>query len=98
MSCSQALARISASEGQRSLAMTPRTKSNPRTPPPMLGSLLHVAVVSVAILMVSAFCAAQDVTALHIFSGGADGSNPAAPVVANHNGVLYGTTWYGGLS
>jgi len=78
--------------------MTLRAKANPRTNPPMIGNFLHVSAVGVAMLMISAFCAAQELTALHIFSGQADGGNPAAPVVANHNGVLYGTTWYGGIS
>ncbi len=35
-------------------------------------------------------------TILHNFSGGADGAQPMAPLVAGHGGDLYGTTYGGG--
>jgi hypothetical protein len=35
---------------------------------------------------------------LHRFSGGKDGANPAASLIVDANGVLYGTTLYGGGS
>jgi len=63
----------------------------------MLGITLRFAGVPAMALMFCAFCAGQSVTALHIFSLGADGGNPAAPVVADRDGALYGTTFYGGL-
>jgi hypothetical protein len=43
------------------------------------------------------FSFAQTLTVLHEFNGGqGDGYNPFAPVVIDQNGVLYGTTFYGG--
>lgn len=45
------------------------------------------------------FSLAQTLTLLHIFNGGpGDGYNPFSPVVIGQNGVLYGTTFYGGNS
>jgi uncharacterized repeat protein (TIGR03803 family) len=35
---------------------------------------------------------------LHAFTGGADGNEPAAPVIFDSAGNLYGTTLYGGTS
>jgi hypothetical protein len=35
-------------------------------------------------------------TVLHSFQGGSDGANPEAPLVADNNGDLYGTTMEGG--
>jgi uncharacterized repeat protein (TIGR03803 family) len=35
---------------------------------------------------------------LHSFAGGADGAEPSGPLVIDHNGVLYGTTYRGGGS
>jgi uncharacterized repeat protein (TIGR03803 family) len=37
-------------------------------------------------------------TLLHSFTGGADGANPAAGVIADSAGNLYGTTLYGGAA
>jgi len=52
--------------------------------------------------MILALCAsslAQPYTTLHEFGGGPDdGYNPYAPVIMDPNGVLYGTTFYGGNS
>jgi len=45
------------------------------------------------------FSLAQTLTVLHQFNGGpGDGYNPFSPVVIGQNGVLYGTTFYGGNS
>jgi uncharacterized repeat protein (TIGR03803 family) len=45
------------------------------------------------------FSLAQNLTLLHVFNGGpGDGYNPYSPVVIDQNGVLYGTTFYGGNS
>jgi len=42
---------------------------------------------------------AQNLTVLYQFGGGpGDGYNPFSPVVIDQNGVLYGTTFYGGNS
>ncbi|MGA2978056.1 MAG: choice-of-anchor tandem repeat GloVer-containing protein [Terriglobales bacterium] len=50
-------------------------------------------------LVCCAFSLAQTLTVLHQFNGGpGDGYNPFAPVVVSQNGVLYGTTFYGGNS
>jgi hypothetical protein len=55
-------------------------------------------IVVISIMLAScAFSLAQTLTVLHQFNGGqGDGYNPFAPVVVDQNGVLYGTTFYGG--
>jgi hypothetical protein len=35
---------------------------------------------------------------LYTFTGGADGGGPSAPMVIGHNGVLYGTSSFGGVT
>jgi hypothetical protein len=56
-----------------------------------LGAALVIAAAALA-----GHSAAQTITELHSFTGGSDGYNPAATVVADKNGVLYGTAWSGG--
>jgi uncharacterized repeat protein (TIGR03803 family) len=51
-----------------------------------------------AVLTLGAHSAAQTVTDLYDFTGNAgDGYEPSAPMIADSNRVLYGTTLYGGL-
>jgi hypothetical protein len=47
---------------------------------------------------VSAAAAAAQESVLYRFRGGRDGTNPVAGLIAGANGVLYGTTGYGGDS
>jgi len=47
-------------------------------------------------LMLGAQSLAQTVTDLYDFTGGADGWDPNAPMIAGRDGSLYGTTLYGG--
>jgi hypothetical protein len=54
------------------------------------------AVLVVAAIAPAAQSAAQSVVGLHFFTGGSDGYNPYGNVVADKNGVLYGTAWLGG--
>lgn len=59
--------------------------------------LLFLATLFSFVLVFSAKPLAQNLTLLHQFGFGAgDGYNPFSPVVIGQNGVLYGTTFYGG--
>ena len=51
-----------------------------------------------AIGSVDKFDSGGNVTPLHQFAGGTDGSTPQAPLVRDSAGNLYGTTQYGGYS
>ena len=58
--------------------------------------LLIIGVISIT-LACCGLSLAQNLTVLHVFNGGpGDGYNPFSPVVIDQNGVLYGTTFYGG--
>ena len=51
-----------------------------------------------AALTSEASASAATETVLHAFSGGADGGNPYASLIADTAGNLYGTTYHGGNS
>jgi hypothetical protein len=54
------------------------------------------AILAIAAAALAGHSGAQTVTQLHSFTGGSDGFNPSGNVVADKNGVLYGTAFYGG--
>ncbi len=81
--------------------MTTPRKAIPYVRPAGFRLSLVVGVVGCISIMLAGcgFSLAQTLTVLHQFNGGpGDGYNPFAPVVIGQNGVLYGTTFYGGNS
>ena len=60
----------------------------------------HRSITTATLVILFASCAlssGQTLKVLHVFNGGqGDGYNPEAPVVVAPNGVVYGTTWFGG--
>jgi hypothetical protein len=69
--------------------------SHPRTKGIAVAVRLGTVLV-VAVMALTAPSAAQKVVGLHSFTGGSDGYNPYGNVVADKNGVLYGTAFFGG--
>lgn len=59
-------------------------------------TFLFIALVAFALLSVGAFAAGPKLQVLHSFSGGTDGYQPLATMVADAAGNLYGTTPAGG--
>jgi uncharacterized repeat protein (TIGR03803 family) len=62
------------------------------------GSLTLVGLALVAAVIEAPLSQAQTETVLNTFTGGADGGNPAAGVIRDTAGNLYGTTYSGGAS
>ena len=58
---------------------------------------LTMVVLSALLLIVARPALAQSVTVLHSFTGGSDGSLPAASLISDSAGNFYGTTLLGGL-
>ena len=63
----------------------------------LLASCL-LAITLVSLLLTTSRAQAQTLTVLYAFKGGSDGSKPAAGLVRDTAGNLYGTTPYGGAS
>ena len=63
----------------------------------LLASCL-LAITLVSLLLTTSRAQAQSLTVLYAFKGGSDGSKPAAGLVRDAAGNLYGTTPYGGAS
>ncbi len=77
--------------------MAIQRKAIPRVRPAGFRLSLVTSLTSMVLALCAFSYAQQTLTVLHVFNGGpGDGYNPFAPVVIDQNGVLYGTTFYGG--
>ncbi len=77
---------------------TPR-KASPQVRPAAcrLSLVVRFSIGCISIMLACCGFSLAQLTVLHQFNGGpGDGYNPYAPVVINQNGVLYGTTVFGG--